>query len=85
MDTFDEEQASVSVPIVGMIVGEAATLAFRKRMILRAYHTRAKTGMQLTGNFTATVKGFNQLYSQTCRTWADVLAVTTDMLKEGNR
>lgn len=85
MSKFDEEQASTGVKVHAVVVGEAATLAFRERMILRAYHTRAKTGMQLTGNFTATVKGFNQAYGQTCRTWADVLAVTTDMLKEGGR
>lgn len=85
MSSIEEEQACASVPIVGMIVGETATRAFADRMRLRAYHTRAKTGMNLTRNFTPTITMFNADYGQTCRTWADVLVVTTDMLKEGNR
>ena len=77
----DEEQASASVPVVAVVTGEVNTLAVRDRLILRAYHTRAKTGMNLSRVFSPTVKGFNQAYGQSCKSWADVLTVTTAMLK----
>lgn len=80
---FDADQASASVPVAGIIVGEAATRAFADRMRLRAYLTRAEspTGMQLTRAFRATVKGFNADYGQACRNWADVARVARELMK----
>lgn len=60
---------------VESIVTGQGILAVREAVILRAYETRAKTGMNLTRAFTATISGFNDTYGQKCRTWADVAAV----------
>lgn len=72
---FDEAQASASVPVVA-VVTYPHTLALRDRMIMRAYLITAtstfRPRMQLTRNFTATIKGFNEAYGARCRNWAQV-------------
>lgn len=68
---FDEAQASASVPVTA-VVTYPYTLAVRDRMILRAYMTKATTGMDLTGAFRATIKGFNDTYRARCKSWAQV-------------
>lgn len=74
MDGQDQAEA---VEVAGVIAGRDNMVSFRRRMLLRAYLTRAEspTGMQLTRSFTATIKGFNEEFGQACRTWKDV-AVT---------
>lgn len=54
-----------------------------ERIRLRAYLTRAKTGMNLTRAFIPTVRSFNADYGTSCKTWADVLTEAERMLKEG--
>lgn len=51
----------------------------REAMILRAYETRAKTGMNLTRAFAATISGFNDTYGHKCRTWDQVAETINDM------
>lgn len=74
---FDEDRASASVPVASAVVGRVATLAVRDAMVFRAFHTRARTGMQLTRAFKVTVAAFNVAYGQSCKSWADVLKITT--------
>lgn len=69
-ETAERAQAEAGVAVV--VAGRAATLAVRERMILRAYMTKATTGMDLTGAFRATIKGFNDTYRARCKSWAQV-------------
>lgn len=71
MTQFDEAKVSASVPVVA-VVTYPYTLAVRDRMIVRAYLTKATTGMNLTRAFVPTVKGFNEAYEARCRNWAQV-------------
>ena len=87
MADFDADQASASVPVAAVVVGQAAMLQVQNWTMFRAFHTRATSpgGMQLTRNFRATVKGFNEAYGFTCRNWADVAEITTAIYAERDR
>ena len=78
-----EAELSASVPVVAVVSAEANTIKVRNRLLLRAYRTKAKTGMDISRVFRATIKGFNAEYGQTCKTWADVLIRADEMLKDG--
>jgi hypothetical protein len=79
MGDFDADQVSASVPVAAVVAGEANMVSFRQRMILRAYMTTAtspsRPRMQLTRNFTATIKGFNEAYGAKCKSWDQVAQV----------
>lgn len=83
MPEFDEDQVSASVPVVA-VVTYPYTLAVRDRMIMRAYLTTAtstfRPRMQLTRNFTATIKSFNEAYGARCRNWDQVAQVAHYLL-----
>lgn len=80
----DAEQVSASAPVAAVVVGPVNTLAVRERMILRAYLTKATTGMNLTRVFAPTVKGFNETYGARCRSWDQVAQVAHYLMtKEG--
>jgi hypothetical protein len=72
-----EESTGVEAVVTGDGVRKVAD-----RMRLRAYRTRATTGMNLTRVFRATIKGFNADYGTTCKTWADVARESERLLKE---
>lgn len=80
MPDFDEAQASASVPVVA-VVTFPDTLAVRDRLIMRAYLTKATTGMNLTRAFVPTVRGFNEAYGARCRNWAQVAQVAHYLLE----
>lgn len=80
---FDEDQASASVPVASVVVGPEDTLKVRNRLMLRAYRTKAKTGMDLSRVFKTTIKGFNAEYGTSCKTWACVLVKADELLRDG--
>lgn len=75
---FSEEEASAGVPVEAVVSSPEAILALRDWVMLRAFHTRATSpsGMNLSRVFTATIKGFNERYGTTCKSWAQVAEVT---------
>lgn len=85
MSTGDEDMRSASVPVAAVVTG-AGMRKVADRMLIRAYRTRAVTGIHMTaptGRYAGTVKGFNALTGSTCRNWAEVAEVTGAMLGEG--
>jgi hypothetical protein len=78
-----EDQLAASVPVTAIVVGPENTIKVRSRLILRAYSTRAKTGMDTSRAFKATVKGFNAEYGTSCKTWAEVAVKAEAMLEAG--
>lgn len=71
MNGFDEEQVSASVPVIGVVTGPDA-VALHDFAVLLGYRTWGNTGMLLARNFHPTVKGWNALTGQSCRTRAEV-------------
>lgn len=74
-----------SIAVAAVLTEKDQIKAFAARMILRAYRTRAKTGMNLTRNFTPTIRGFNTEYGRACRSWADVLTEADAIAREWDK
>jgi len=75
-----EEELGASVGVEAVVIAPN-TIKVRSRLILSAYATRAKTGMNLSRAFTPTVKGFNAEYGTRCKTWAHVAVEAERLLK----
>lgn len=79
-----EAELSASAPVAAVVTGDnVARVA--DRLLLRAYRTRAVTGMHMTaptGRYLGTVKGFNALTGSTCKTWSDVGVRASELLGE---
>lgn len=83
MPSEQDDQAAAAVPVAAIVTGERATRLVADAMRFRAYHTRATSPMQMqmTRTFRATVRGFNADYGFTCKSWADVAKVTTEVYR----
>lgn len=82
------DQAAGSVEVAAVVSGRDAMIAIQRRMLLRAYRMRGASNgtMHLTrpsGVYKGTIKGFNEAFGQSCRTWAQVEAAAKTLLSEG--
>lgn len=80
-----EDMAAASVPVASVVTGDGVRMV-ADLMLVRAYRTRAVTGMHLTapqGRYKGTVKGFNELTGSRCRNWAEVAVAAFEILNRG--
>jgi hypothetical protein len=75
-----EEAAAASVPVAAVVTGEGVT-AVAAMATLQAFRTWGKTGMLLARNFRPTVRAWNELTGQSCRTRAQVGDAAHELIK----
>lgn len=84
---MSEQDQPVTQEVSSVVTGDAVRHV-ADRALLRAYRMRAASNgtMHLTrpqGRYKGTIKGWNELSGDTCKTWADVLVSVRRMLGEG--
>lgn len=75
----DEDMRAAAVPVAAVVTGEGVRKVADMARLM-AYRTWGNTGMLLARNFRPTVKGWNELTGQRCRTRAEVGAAAEALI-----